>query len=239
MTGPVAAKFHDEDQRYFEARRRFAERHGDLPLWTIADQWPVFAGKVNLARCLAIYELLKQVSDVPGHIIELGTWHGANLVFMAKVTEILRPHDLTEVYGFDTFEGLGRFSPEDRLTEAARGRYVGDEAMLREVLDLYGLTGFVHLVVGPIEETLPRFLEERPEATFRFAYLDTDLYASTRVGLELVLPRMNPGAIGVLDEFNAAGYPGETIAAREILSSGMRLRTIPFTRQPTAYFVKE
>lgn len=239
MTEPRAVKFRSGDERYFEERHRFAENFPDLPLWFVADHWPLFAGRVNIARWLAIYELLKKVNDVPGHILELGTWNGANLVFMAKVTQILRPHAMTEIYGFDSFAGLRRFAPQDRLPAEAAGRYAGNENLLRQILRLYELEDLVHLVVGDIEETLPRFLREHPEAMFCFVYLDTDLFSSTKLGLELLLPRIVPGGIGVLDEFNAASYPGETLAAREVLGDQLRLLTVPFTRQPTAYFVKQ
>lgn len=232
-------KFAAGDERYFSERRGFAERHPEIPLWFVADQWPLFAGRVNIARCLAIFELLKRVEDVPGHIIELGTWNGANLVFMAKVAHTLWPHALTELYGFDSFAGLAEIRDQDRLDDAARGLYRGNEALLRELLRLYELEDHVHLVVGTIEQTLPRFLDERPEARFKFVYLDTDLYSSTKLGLELLLPRMSRGAIGVLDEYNAERFPGETLAALEALGAGMRMATIPYTRQPTAYFVKD
>jgi hypothetical protein len=233
------SKFISEDVKYFEARNLFAERiHMGNNFWNIADNWQLFSGYVNIGRSLAIYELLKQVIDLPGHIIELGTWNGANLMFMAKVVRLIKPNSLIELYGFDSFEGLQKFQDKDCRAAESVNSYKGNEEILREVISLYGFNDYVNLIKGNIEDTLPAFLEDRPELMLNFVYLDTDLYSSTKIGIELLWDRLLKGGIMAFDEYNIQNWPGETAAVVETLGDKHRLNTINFTRQPTAYLVK-
>lgn len=232
------SKFINEDAEYFKNRKLFTERCWNKEFWHIADNWQLYSGYVNIGRSLAVYELLKQVIDLPGHIIELGIWNGANLMFMAKVVRLLKPNSLIELYGFDSFEGLQQFQEKDNPTSESISAYKGNEEILREIISLYKFEGFVHLVKGNIEVTLPEFLANRPELMFSFIYFDTDLYGSTKLGIELLLDRLLKGGIMAFDEYNTKEWPGETTAVKEVLGDKYRLYTINFTRQPTAYLIK-
>lgn len=212
------------DADYFTRREAFAAAYAEVPLLEVADQWPLYVGTMNLARHLALYDLLRPTLTIPGHIAELGVWHGSTLLFLAKMLQILDPHGLTELYGFDTFTGL-----ED-------GRYRGDEARLRAALVMANVQDQVQLIKGPIEDTLPVFLAERPEAMFRCVVFDADAYLPTKVGLDQLMERMSVGGVLIFDEYNCAGHPGETLAVRELLRR-YPLRAVPHTRQPTAYCV--
>ncbi len=231
-------KFETDDRLYFEHRARFAEKYRAADFWFIADNWPLFSGRANIARCLAVYDLVKRVIDLPGHFCELGCWNGANLVYIAKIVSMLRPLGRTEVVGFDSFEGLTGSTPgKDARRARTVGAYKGSVELLEDVLSLYQLTEWVHLVKGNIEETLPRFLEERKEIRFAFVYLDADLYAPTKTAIEQLYPRLLKGGVMVFDEYNVE-WPGETSAVHEVLGDDVRLQSVPYTRQPTAYLIK-
>ena len=233
-------KFKTEDQVYLEERERFAQKYGLEALWHVADQWPLFAGMTNISRRLAIYELVKKVIDLPGHFCELGCWYGTNLVYLAKLVNFLRPQGYVEVIGFDSFEGLQDFDHQkDSSSEGWKGKYKGNPEMLEDILRLYRLEDGVQLVKGRIEETLPRFLEQRKDIRFSFIYLDVDLYSPTRMGIDLLYPRLLKGGIMVFDEYNVPNWTGETRAVHELLGDSVRIHAVPFTRQPTAYIIKE
>ncbi len=124
-------KFETDDRLYFEHRARFAEKYRAADCWFIADNWPLFSGRANIARCLAVYELVKRVIDLPGHFCELGCWNGANLVYIAKIVSMLRPLGRTEVVGFDSFEGLTGSTPgKDARRGDAVGTYKGSAELL-------------------------------------------------------------------------------------------------------------
>lgn len=232
------SKFMNKDKEYFYKRKLFAEHHEINDFWHIADNWQLYSGYANIGRSLAIYELIKKVIELPGHFLELGTWNGANLMFIAKIVRLLKPHSLTEIFGFDSFEGLTQFTEQDKQAAKLSGNYQGNEEILKEMIALYDFDDFVHLVKGDINITLPEFLKERPDIMFSFINFDTDLYNSTKIGIELLIERLLKGGIMVFDEYNMQKWPGETIAVREIIGDKYPLKSINFTRQPTAYLVK-
>lgn len=229
-------KFENEDAQYLAARREAAERLGLPELWDTVDHWPLYAGTGNLARVLAVYDLLRGVQGVPGDIAEFGVWRGANLLFMAKAMRILDPHGPKRLYGFDSFEGLREFADQDGEARRVEGDYRGDPGPLAEMIRLHGLDDEVELVPGAIEESLPAFLAKRPELSLSLIYCDTDLYASTNAILSLLHPRLMAGGIFVLDEWNYENFPGEGIAANEFLREHPDAYTVespPRTRQPS------
>ena len=89
-----------------------------------------------------------------------------------------------------------------------------------------------------INQVTLKLLDERKDVRFSFVYLDTDLYPSIRCGIELLYPKLLKGGIMVFDEYNIAEWPGETSAVHDALGADVALRTVPMTRQPTAYLVK-
>jgi hypothetical protein len=200
----------------------------------------MMAGTANIARSLAIYELVKQVAHLPGHFCELGCWNGTNLIFLAKLVSLLKPRSFTETIGFDAFAGLQVFEEgkDSAATDADRGKYKGNPELLRDALTVHGLEQAVQLVEGNIEQTLPAFLEERRDIRFSFVYLDTDLYGSIKCGVELLYPKLLKGGIMVFDEYNLEAWPGETAALHDVLGPDVELRAVPLTRQPTAYLIK-
>ena len=78
-------KFEQIDERYLAERERLAEKYGPRELWSIVDHWPLYCGIVNLARWIAILDVFRTTLAVPGHIAEIGSWRGANLLFLAKL----------------------------------------------------------------------------------------------------------------------------------------------------------
>jgi Macrocin-O-methyltransferase (TylF) len=232
----VAVKFEALDQNYFRNRAAFAERYSDADFWFIADNWPLFAGDVNITRFLAIYEIIKKICHLPGHFCELGCWNGTNLLFIAKVLKILAPRDLTRVYGFDSFEGLTRFD-EAKDSGAVAREYKGNVQLLEDAIRLHELES-IELIRGNIEETVPAFLHQQKDVRFSFIYVDVDLYGPTKVALDTLYPKLLDGGILALDEYNTEHWPGETTGVHEVLGDDVHLIKVPHTRQPTAYLVK-
>lgn len=74
------------------------------------------------------------------------------------------------------------------------------------------------LVKGDVCETVPRFLEERPETIIALAYFDLDLYEPTKATLDAIRPHLADGAVVAFDEYGFAGWPGETPARRPRVS---------------------
>ena len=63
------------------------------------DHWPLFVGVQNISRFLYIYETLKTLNNVKGDIVELGSWKGANLLWLAKVQSFLGSNKKIHCFG--------------------------------------------------------------------------------------------------------------------------------------------
>lgn len=229
-------KFQTADKKYLETRKAISKKYGQRELWSATDYWPLYCGHVNLARYVAILDIVRSSLNVPGHIAEFGMYRGANFMFVAKLLRLFDPVGPKEILGFDSFEGLTTFVPQDRSADQKRGLYAGSYEELMDLIDLYEMGDDVTVYKGLIQDTLPPLLERRPELSFSLVFCDTDLYEPTRIILEGVHPRLSKGGMFVFDEWNNETYPGETTAVQEFLADhGDWYETVGVrdTRHPT------
>jgi SAM-dependent methyltransferase len=229
-------KFARLDRRYLDERKSFSDRYGPRELWSVMDHWPLYCGIANLGRSLAIADLLRSSLTVPGHVVEFGSWRGANLLFLAKLLRIFDPHGAKLVHCFESFEGLSTFVPEDGASAATRGKYKGSYQELLEVIALYDMQDEIIIHKGLVQEQLPAVLAQQTELTFSLCYCDVDLYEPTRIILDEIHPRLAQGGVFILDEWNTETFPGETLAVREFLRAhggAYAMEHVKHARQPT------
>jgi O-methyltransferase len=152
--------------------------------------------------------------DVPGAIVECGVWRGGSMMAAALTLQQLDAAD-RPLYLYDTFTGMTEPGAADVMlhseidaaqllaeTEVGDGANVWCVSPLSEVQAAIASTGYpdelCRFVPGPVEETLPSQLPDRPIALLR---LDTDWYESTRHELEHLVPLMSPGAVLIIDDY--------------------------------------
>jgi hypothetical protein len=231
-------KFRKIDETYFARRKAFVEKYAanEGALWSRTDYWPLYCGFANLARYVAILDIVRRALPVPGHIAEFGVYRGANLLFVAKLMRLFDGMGWKEVHGFDSFEGLTTFSSEDRVTGEMKGAFAGSYEELMDLIVLHDLEDEVVVHKGLIQDTLPQLLKARPELTFSLVFCDTDLYEPTKLVLQSLHDRLVIGGMFVCDEWNYELYPGETQAVREFLADYGHLYRMEHptnTRHPT------
>jgi hypothetical protein len=243
MPGHIIEKFQRTDMTYLAKRKELSKKLNLPDLWSIVDQFGLYAGIQTLGTRLAVFEIMKQCLNIPGHIAEFGCWNGGNLMFIAKVLQLLQPNTYKHIYGFDSFEGLQTFSSEDEESRGLLGKYKGNEELLRTVIDFFEMDEWVHLLKGDALETIPQFQKDFPHLMFSLAYIDFDLYEPCRVALEYVGRRIAPGGIIVFDEALTHFWPGEGKALIEFLAEKgageYAMHNITFARQPTLYLIKK
>lgn len=143
--------------------------------------------------------LMRSVTErqVPGDVAELGVYRGT--------TARLFHHYMPErtLHLFDTFDG---FAAADRDAEAARTAeslrpdHFADAGLERARRTVAPRTDGVHFHPGRFPESCPAWVLERH---FCLVHLDADLYEPTRQGLETFHPRMAPGGLLVIHDYNA------------------------------------
>jgi SAM-dependent methyltransferase len=229
-------KFDEHDQRYFKERLDFARNNNSPDMWKLIDHWPLYVGKVNLARNLAITDLLKSTLNVPGDVVEFGCWKGSTSLLLAKLLAIFDPEGPKMLHVFDSFEGLTHFHDSDTTAQSQRGNYHGSREHLESCARLADVFSSIVIHEGKIESTLPKFAIENREKRFSFVYCDTDLYLATATILENVWRLMSVGGLMVFDQWNMADFPGEGIAVNQFIDTiagSFEMVKPSHTRQPT------
>jgi len=229
-------KFKSIDNKYLTQRNEFSSRMKKREFWSIIDHWPLYVGTSNLARFMAISDLLRSTLDVPGHVAEFGSWRGANLLFMAKLLRIYDPHGSKQVHCYESFEGLETFSGQDGAAgETEQGTYRGNLEELMKMINLGELEDDIVVHKGDISTTLPDALKDKG-LSYSFAYCDTDLYEPTRIILDQLHPRLAIGGLIVFDQWNYEKWPGESVAVREFLERedvSYEMLSVRNARQPS------
>ena len=199
--------------------------------------FPCFVGEMTLSRVLALYEGYKIVNGVCGHIADVGVYKGASLLYFAKLTQIFEPTTLTQVHGFDWFQGnkpqgdidkdilVGSSTePYDRVNNLVKAQSLDHVAKLHQV---------------DLTKDLENFFSVHSHLQFKLAFLDTGTYEVVKTALPYFWDRLTTGGIMVLDQFNFEIAPGETKAVVDFFKDKSRpILTFPNGWMPNAYIVK-
>lgn len=165
----------------------------------------------SLPRILANIRATQHVIDakIPGAFVECGVWRGGSAMAMART--LSAAGEMRDVYLFDTFAGMTPATDKDRdptgapaaellKTESKEGHVwaiASLEDVTRNVATARYPTERLHLIQGPVEQTIPAHAPEQI-ACLR---LDTDWYESTRHELQHLYPRLAPGGILIIDDY--------------------------------------
>ncbi len=191
----------------------------------------------RIAKLLAHYELFRRTVELPGAMVECGVFKGASLVRWATFRQLFGGAASKAIVGFDAFGAFPKtgWGPDQavraRFIEEAGADSIGLE-QLNEVLVRKGIGDNVELVKGDICQTLPAYVEARPELAVSLLNLDTDVYEPAVTILECLWPRLVPGGVLMLDDFGV--FPGETTAIKEYFADlPVKLQKLPFNNTPT------
>ena len=190
------------------------------------------------ARLQALIDAVRYCErrGIGGSFAECGVWRGGSVLAMILTLQELGAQ--RDIYLYDTFEGMteptehdvSAIDPPALETWQATGRdgerpwselfnlEIFNEDAVREVL--LG-TGYpeerLHLVRGPVEQTLP----ERGSELLALLRLDTDWYESTRAELEHLYPDLAQGGVLIIDDYGH--WDGARKAVDEYFGDGESL----------------
>jgi O-methyltransferase len=173
----------------------------------------------GVARLQAVVDAVRYcvARELRGGFAECGVWRGGSVLAMILTLQDLGRDD-RDIHLYDTFEGMTEpterdVSPIDppaletwREAEARESRAWPElfdrerfnEGQVRETLLATGYPAKrLHLVKGPVEQTLPRHAPER----LAMLRLDTDWYESTLHELRHLYPRLVDGGVLILDDY--------------------------------------
>lgn len=133
-----------------------------------------------------IAEAFLRVVDIPGPVVECGTFKGA----MAAKLSILCKHYGKELYVFDSFKGLPHDEPCTELHTGdigtwKKGWFTGHKPEVENSIKYWGCEQVTTLVEGWFEDTLHLY-DIKPS----FVFIDVDLVSSMKTCLEHFWPRL-------------------------------------------------
>ena len=182
-------------------------------------------------RLFSLIEAVRYVHRyaIPGAIVECGVWRGGAVMAAALTLRQLGCSDRT-LFLYDTFTGMTEPGERDITVdgktdarEIFRRTQTGSDssdwclAGLDEVKRNLATTGYdpglFITVSGKVEDTLPATLPEE----IAILRLDTDWYESTRHEMIHLFPRLVPGGVLIIDDYNA--WSGSRKAVDEYLDS--------------------
>lgn len=222
-------KYDADDAIFMEYRKQIPELCDD-PI-EVVDNWPAYVGPVNWARFRALYEIYRQTINLAGHIADIGSYKGASLLFFAKYCiKIDEPYSPTEAHGFEWFKGQ---QPGPQDDAAQKGKYVANKERLERLIKAQGLSTFCKLNDIDLINESHKFFEANPHVRYKLVFIDCGIRQVMEAVKRHFFPRIVPGGIVILDHFNDPVSPSESS-----LFDGYEMFQLPYTRSPTAYFVK-
>lgn len=170
-----------------------------------------FTLKLDGTRLLTLRLLLKLAARLPeGDYAELGTWrgHSARVIYREMA-------EGSTFHSFDTFEGFDESDIRIEQAETGVNTAVGhfSDTSLDQVRS-YVLDGGEENRLFLHRGRFPETFEGEEARRWRFVHLDADLYSSMLAGFECFYPRLVPGGIIFMHDYNG-GYEGVRKAAAE------------------------
>jgi hypothetical protein len=151
----------------------------------------------SMARCIRL----------PGDVCEFGVAQGATSTLIANEIGLA---DSKRLHLFDSFEGLPKPSDKDALKDdifslGSIGVYAGTmankEELVRSRLQAISFPVDRYVVHKGFVETVFQTGEGLPSQVC-FAYVDLDFYEPIKLTLEFLHPRLPPGAIVMVDDYD-------------------------------------
>ena len=159
---------------------------------------------VGLHKSFMIYQYARYAArHLKGDVGQLGVYKGGSAKMIAECFK----NTPSKVFLFDTFEGL----PGD--AEGEQGLF--SDVAFEEVQKLLSPYPRVELRKGFFPDTA----QDLKDRTYSFAYLDGDMYQSTKDGLEFFYPRLIPGGIMLCDDYESPKWTGVKKAVSEFATA--------------------
>lgn len=203
-----------ERARQLEEQARSCGYEG--PLFSLQDFYEQL--DIRSATLLRLADRLRS-QNIPGDLAELGVYKGDT----AWKLNALFPD--RALYLFDTFEG---FDPRDLEAEAAHAcSFVRDGEFSDTSIDMV-LSRFPHPERAVVRKGyFPETAAGMPETSYALVSLDADLYAPLLAGLSYFYPRLSPGGMILLHDYNNARFGGAKKAVEDFESIHGPLALVP------------
>ena len=227
------AKFEQKREKYYKGLE--AMKNMPYEFEDYIHNFPCFVGGLTLARFFSLKESYDKTLGIAGHIADIGVYRGASMFFFAKLVEIYEATTLTQVHGFDWFQGNSPKGNLDKdiLLQSSTESYES----VSKLIEANSLEHIVRLHKLDLTSELDGFFKTYPHLQFRLLFTGT--YEVVKSCLPYFWNRLSKGGILILDTYNVQHTPGETKAVREFFDEkNVQIKTYKNGWIPTAYIQK-
>lgn len=200
-----------------------------------------------LGKLLYRFKFFEQTKDLPGDIVELGTFKGSGVATFSKFINIFCPNSNKKILGFDIFDPctakdvLKTYSSldEKNMTDVYR-RSDDTDLCLTSVMNNLKNASHFQLIQGDVSKSIPDYLNQNPGFRISLLYMDMDLETPTYEALKHLWNRIIPGGVIVFDE-----YEYHTFSESNGVDKFLKEFDIPYEitstnfMAPTAFLVKK
>ena len=194
----------------------------DKDVFDVENSFYLSSEPYRIGKLLGQYELYKKIINLPGSIVECGVFKGVSLTRWMTFRYVLETSESRKVIGFDAFgdfpiEGLTRaddVSFASTHDDESGGPGISKE-MLETCLSQKGFTNF-ELIKGDVANSLPEYFMTHDYERISLLHLDMDVYKPTKLALSLLIDRIVPGGLVVIDDYGTVS--GATDAIDEFIS---------------------
>ncbi|MCL0058953.1 TylF/MycF family methyltransferase [Dehalococcoidia bacterium] len=174
-----------------------------------------------------IYQSLIHVikNNIPGDVVEIGTFQGGTTVFMAKVIKALGSDK--KIFSFDTFSGYPESKNPLDLFKDKKCEF-SDYDFVKNYCKPYK----IELIRGNIVETINTLKGEK----ISFSFFDTDNYTPTKIALKYIFDLTPKGGIFAFDHYYSKDWI-KTIGERIAIKKFFKDKNV-FNLQGTGIFIK-
>ena len=152
----------------------------------ILKNYGLFIGDKAIYKLLRCFEILSQIKNVKGDIIEFGVWNGNNLIAIKKMMDFLKIKK--KIFGYDNFKGMEKADTGNL--------FKGDINLINYIIKFFNLKK-VKLIKDDILN-LKNNLKKIPKLSL--IYIDCDNGVTTNIILELLNKKLCKNGLIVFDE---------------------------------------
>lgn len=185
----------------------------------------LYARSGVLVKFLVMADLYQRFVNIPGMLVEFGTWFGQNLVLLENLRAIYEPFaKQRKIVGFDTFTGY-EGAPGFYAAGADYKGYLARLLKTHQRMNVYGHQNVDHeLVEGDVTKTAPAYFAQHYGDIVAFAYFDIGTHLPTVKAMLAIKPHLVPGSVLLLDQLTWQEEPGERVAFNEVFGkTGYRI----------------
>ncbi len=146
---------------------------------------------VDIYRCYELWDLVRDLKNIEGDILEVGVWRGGTGAVLCKASEGTK----TKVYLADTFTGVVKATEEDTVYRGGEHSDTSDQIVI-DLLTKLNATNY-QVLKGIFPDDFPSVKIEK----IKLCHIDVDTYQSAKDIFDYAWPKVEVGGAVIFDDY--------------------------------------